>query len=267
MTTGRMIAWTVLLTVVALTLPAEWVAAHSYENQSRLEIDSEADERHLFGTDGLGRDRFARVIHGARLSLLMAPAAAAISVLIAAVIGGVAGFSGGALERFILAAIDVVLSLPWLFLLLAARAALPLNAPAPVTVGITFALLAALGWPGPARTVCAAARRFRRSELMLHTRAMGISVPRAIAVLMIPNLRPVLVAQFVVTIPAFILAEANLGLLGLSVGEPVPSIGNLLAELLETSSLFDEPALFAPALLLVAVVCSLQTISDEEVRS
>jgi peptide/nickel transport system permease protein len=105
--------------------------------------------------------------------------------------------------------------------------------------------MAALGWAAPARVVRAGVRNFRDSEFVLQARAEGCSELRVLFHHILPNLKPVLVAQFWTAIPVFILAEANLGFLGLSAGEPFPTWGTLLREL--QSPLLVRPEAFAPA--------------------
>ncbi len=263
----RMAAGIVLATILLLVLPAEWTAPHAYDEQFREVAAAPAAEGFLLGSDALGRDRWSRLIHGTRLSLTLAPAAALLSIALAALIGGAAGYFGGAVERSILLFIDFFLTLPWLFLLLAVRAALPLNASPLVSVAVTFALLGCLGWAGPARVVCTAAREFRTGDLMLQTQAMGMSPRRLIFRQLLPTLAPLFLAQFWITVPLFILSEANLGLLGLSVSQPLPSWGNLLAELLDLPAVAAQPAMLAPAILLVITLCSVQLLTRRQVRN
>ncbi len=194
---------------------------------------------------------------------MLAPAAASISVLLAVLIGATAGYRGGVTERIVMVAIDLFLSLPWLFLLLAVRALLPLNTSPIMSVTLTFALLACLGWAGPARVVCAAARSFRGGELMLQARAMGMRPARLFARQLLPAVRPLLVAQFWIAVPLFILSEANLGVLGLGLAEPLPSWGNLLAELQDIPAVVDQPAMLTPVLLLVVTLCSIQAATSQ----
>jgi peptide/nickel transport system permease protein len=166
-----------------------------------------------------------------------------------------------------MAAVDVFLSFPWLFLLIAVRAMLPLNLPPLLTVVVTFALLGLLGWAASARVVCAGVRAIQTSTFMLHARALGCSPLRLVAVQLIPNMRPVLWAQFLVSIPVFILAEANLSMLGLGVSEPLPSLGGLMVELENFSSVHAQAWRLAPLAVLVLCVTALQIVhSANEVR-
>jgi peptide/nickel transport system permease protein len=198
--------------------------------------------------------------------LLLAPAAALLSTLLAGLIGGAAGYLGGSWERLAMAVTDLFLSLPWLFLLITVRALLPLNVSALTSVAVTFALLGCLGWAASARVLCAGARDLRNSEFVLLARASGLHGFRLFAVHVLPNLKPVLYAQFWISVPVFILSEANLGVLGLGVAEPMPSWGGLLRELESMWSPAAEVWKLVPLVLLIAVVGSLQLlISHEEV--
>jgi ABC-type dipeptide/oligopeptide/nickel transport system permease subunit len=195
--------------------------------------------------------------------LTLAPAAALLSCVAAALIGGIAGLAGGWTERLILATVDLFLSLPWLFLLLTVRACLPLNVSSVISMAITFLVLGLLGWPAPARVVRAAVTRFQDADFMIQARAAGCSHGRLISRQLVPNVMPILLAQFWTAVPLFILAEATLGMLGLGVSEPLPSWGGMLREI-ESGDVFSQPWIAAPVLLLAAVVGSFQLVLPRE---
>src|SRR5579863_3307409 len=174
MTRKQTVAGVVLGIVVLASLGAGYLAPSSYSEQYRDSISAPPSAHFLLGTDELGRDRFARLLYGTRISLLLAPAAAFLSTLIAALIGGSAGYLGGRWERLLTTGVDLFLSLPWLFLLLAVRALLPLNTSPVTSVMITFLLLGCLGWAGPARIIRAGTRTLANSEFLLEARACGI---------------------------------------------------------------------------------------------
>lgn len=260
----RGFAIAVLVVTAAACLFADLVAPASYAHQFRELPNAAPSRQHMLGTDDLGRDRLARVLHGTRVSLLLAPAAALIASLLAALIGGAAGFLGGWFERIAMAATDLFLSLPWLFLLITVRALIPLNVSPLVSVVITFGLLGCLGWAGAARVVCADARALAQSDFVLLARASGIGGMRLLWRHLVPNLKPVLEAQFWIAIPVFILTEANLGMLGLGVSEPLPSWGSLLRELESFATVAGQPWQFVPLVLLVLVVSSFHIVLAEE---
>lgn len=263
----RLVAGILLAAIVLFVLPAEWTAPSPYEEQYRDSIEVGASAEFPLGTDSLGRDRWSRLIYGTRLSLALSAAAAALCVALAAIVGGIAGYFGGRIERGILVFIDLFLTLPWLFLLLAIRASLPLNVAPVVSIAVTFGLLGCLGWAGPARVACMAVREFLTGDLMLQSRAMGMSPSRVVVRQLLPTLAPLLRAQFWIAVPLFILSEANLGALGLSVSEPLPSWGNQLAELRYLSGIVDQPTVLAPAILLCTTVCCILLLTRREVKN
>ena len=266
MNLSRKLAVFVLLSVVALSLAANWMAPDGYAKQYREAAGAPPSHQHWLGTDEIGRDRFARVLYGTRISLLLAPAAALLSTLMAALVGGLAGYLGGMWARAAMALTDLFLSLPWLFLLITVRALMPLNVSPFISVLVTFLLLGMLGWTSAARVLCATSTSLRNSDFVRQARASGVRGARLFWIHVIPNLKPVLYAQFWISIPAFILSEANLGILGLGVSEPLPSWGSLLKELEGLVSVGEEPWKFVPLILLVVVVTSFQLMlsnSDE----
>jgi peptide/nickel transport system permease protein len=243
-------------------VPQMWTPEH-YGTQFRNHTDAPPSRRFPLGTDTLGRDRVARLLYGTRISLLLAPAAALLSCIAAALIGGIAGLTGGWTERIILAIVDLFLSLPWLLLLLMVRACLPLNVSPIASMAITFVMLGLLGWPASARVVRAAVTRFRTADFILQARAAGCTQWRLISRQLVPNVMPVLLAQFWTSTPLFILAEATLGMLGLGVSEPLPSWGGILREI-ESGDVFSQPWIAAPVVLLAAVIGSFQLVLPRE---
>ena len=268
MKVARWLACVIVVAVCALSLGANWLAPDGYAKQFREAPNAPPSRQHLLGTDEVGRDRFARVLYGTRISLLLAPAAALISTALAAILGGLAGYLGGIWLKLARAFTDLFLSLPWLFLLITVRALLPLNVSPLVSVLITFVILGVLGWAASARVLATTADSLRHSDFLLQARASGLHGPRLFLVHVLPNLKPVLYAQFWISIPVFILSEANLGVLGLGVAEPLPSWGSLLRELEGLISFREEPWRLVPLFLLIVVLTSFQLLlSKEEVTA
>jgi ABC-type dipeptide/oligopeptide/nickel transport system permease subunit len=252
MKTLRFLAKSVLALVL---LAAAWPSAITpvpYDRQFREYPNAPMSRQFPLGTDELGRDRLSRLLYATRISVLAAPAAALLSTMLAALAGGLAVFLGGRYDRASAVVVDLMLSLPWLFLLIIVRAAMPLNVTASLSLLVTFGLIGLLGWPSAARVVRAGCRELRHSDIVLQARASGLAPRRVLLKHVLPNVRPVLLAQFWAAIPIYILAEANLGLLGLGVTDPLPSWGNLLRPL-ETA--FTAPAeAWAPLVLMLVVV-------------
>ena len=256
----RAISMGILGAVLCMSVFAGEITHYSYATQFRELPNAGPSSEHILGTDGLGRDLFTRLIYGTRVSLLLAPAAALLSTLIAGLLGSMAGLSGGWCERVVLAAADLSMALPLLFVLLALRAVLPMDLSPIISVVATFVLLGALGWPSSLRVVWAASKSMRDSDFLLLARASGCNRWRIILRHVMPNLRPVLLAQFWISIPVFVLTEATLSMLGLGVMEPMPSWGNLLRGLEDFSAVGANPWKLAPLAVLILVVVCFQLI-------
>ena len=250
--------------LVFATLLGGFLSGANYAAQDRAHIDAAPSRQHWLGTDALGRDRLSRLLEGTRVSILLAPAAAGISTLLAFGMGAIPGLLGGWWERAAKTAIDLFLSIPWLFLLLMVRAMLPLNTSPRTSVTITFLVLGVLGWAGPARILLGRARSARESDVMLLARATGSGGFRLLHRQLLPNLWPVLAAQFWVSVPVFILSEANLSILGLGVAEPLPSLGSLLRGLETAMTISGNWCRFVPLLVLVVLVSSLQIATSKQ---
>jgi len=256
----RAIAVAILCITVGMGFFAPQITHYSYATQFRELPNAAPSAAHLFGTDSLGRDRLTRLVYGTRVSLLLAPATALLSTLLAGVFGSLAGLTGSWCERAILAVADLFIALPLLFVLLALRASIPINLPPLISIIATFVLVGVLGWPSSLRVVWAATRSLRNSDFLLLARASGCGRWRIILRHVLPNLRPILFAQFWISVPVFILTEATLSMLGLGVMEPIPSWGNLLRGLEDFAVVRANPWTLAPLVVLILVVICFQLI-------
>ena len=246
--------------IFVLMLLATFLLPAHYAKQFRDIPNASPSSAHPLGTDSLGRDSLSRLLYGTRVSVLLAPAAALLSTLIAAFLGSLAGLFGGWFERTVLAATDLSLALPWLFLLLVVRAMLPLDVSPLLSVAIAFLMMGLLGWQASVRVISAAARGVRDSDFLLLARSSGCKPARLLWRHVAPNLRPLFYTQFFISIPLFVLTEANLSILGLGVMEPMPSWGNLLRGFEDFSMLSANPWRLVPLILLIVVVMCFQLI-------
>ncbi len=180
------------------------------------------DVRHPLGTDDLGRDVLSRMIYGARISLAVGFVAVGIATLIGIVFGAVAGYYGGWIERIIMRFIDIMLTIPTFFLILAVIAFVePSIWNIMIVIGLT-------GWMGVARLVRAEFLSVKERDYVMAARALGASDIRIIfRHIMINSMAPVLVSA-VLGIAGAVLVESALSFLGIGVQPPTPSWGNIL---------------------------------------
>ncbi|MCF8158193.1 MAG: ABC transporter permease [Burkholderiaceae bacterium] len=179
---------------------------------------------HLMGTDGLGRDVYSRMLFGARISLLVGIVAVGIATIIGIVLGAIAGFYRGWVDTVIMRIVDVMLSIPTFFLILAVIAFLtPSIWNIMIVIGLT-------SWMGVTRLVRAEFMSLRNREFVLASQTLGAKDSRLIFKQLLPNsLTPIIVSS-VLGIASAVLVESGLSFLGLGVQAPQASWGNILTD-------------------------------------
>lgn len=254
------------VSLAALAVCAVLVFAHfhgAYALQDRDQISASITHSHWIGTDELGRDRAVRTAGAIILGLLGACTAAAIASTLAVAVGAVAAFAPKFISRMLMYLCDLALTLPWIFLLMIVRSALPLTLSPFHSALVTFFLLALLGAPVFVRLNYTRALLLRRAGWLLHGRASGISASRLLRIQLLPHLKPLFLTQFLTYIPVCTIAEANLGALGLGVGQPLPSWGSMLLELQNAALLSGSRLIYLPMCLMVLVLFLLEMLLFE----
>ena len=199
------------------------------------------------GADGSGRDVFARLVYGARLSLAVALAATLGALIIGTLVGGVAGAAGGVVDETLMRLSDFVIVLPAMYVVLSLRAALPLVLPPAQVFALVTGILALVGWPIVARGVRAIVAAERQRDYAQAAVALGAGRARLLRRHLLPAARGFLAAQAALLVAAFILAEATLSYVGLGFPDPSVSWGVMLQEAANVSAMADAPWMLAPA--------------------
>ncbi len=178
---------------------------------------------HWLGTDELGRDTLTRLIYGTQVSLGVGFLTVAIALTVGATVGLIAGFYAGLLEDVLMRVVDVVLSVPRVFLFILMAILFRPNA---ITLSL---IIASAGWGGVARLVRAEVLSVRNRDFMMATRSIGAGDLRLIARHLFPNVLPVMIVAASLGVGGIILAEAALDFLGLGIHPPTASWGNMLS--------------------------------------
>jgi peptide/nickel transport system permease protein len=211
--------------------------------------------QHWFGLDELGRDILARVLLGARVSLLVGVVVVGVSSIVGMAVGGVSGYYGGKLDQVIGRFMDVLMAFPGMLLAIALVAVL-----GPSLINVVLAL-AVIGWVGYARLVRGQVLRAREFEYVTAARAVGAGTLRILSKHVLPTALPALLVQATLGMAGAILSEAALSFLGLGVQPPTPSWGSMING--GRVHLLDAPHLtIFPGLLLAIVVLGFNFLGD-----
>lgn len=210
-----------LLAVMALT--ARWISPIDPFHQTLTARLMPPSAAHWLGTDDLGRDVLARLLLGSRISLSVGFVAVGIALLLGTTLGLAAGFFGGWFDTFVMRFVDIMLSIPTLFLILAVLAFLGPN------IYNVMAIIGLTAWPGLARLVRGECLSMREREFVQAARLAGISTPRLLFVHILPNVIAPVIVSATLGVGGAILTESALSFLGLGVQPPTPSWGNVLS--------------------------------------
>jgi peptide/nickel transport system permease protein len=247
------IAWIILVLTAAgfvdvLPLP-------SPTDMDMLERRAPASALHWLGTDGLGRDELARLIHGARISLIVGLCAPVIGVTIGGALGMLAGYFRGRFETMVVGSMDVLLAFPPLILVLAVTAYLGQS------LLYLTCILGVLGIPTFMRVARAATLTLARREFVIAAQALGATHARILLRELLPNVFLPLIAFFLLGVAVFIVVEGSLSFLGLGVPPPISSWGSMIGEGRESLDVAPRLA-FIPAIAMFLTVLSFNLVGD-----
>jgi oligopeptide transport system permease protein len=240
-----------------LVIVGPWIAPHNYYamDMTAVQVPPSLASGHWFGTDDLGRDLFARVMQGGRISLLVGLVSTFVSLVVGVSWGATAGYLGGRIDSVMMRIVDVLYAMPFMFFVILLMVVFGRN------IVLIFVAIGAINWLDMARIVRGQTLALRQREFIAAAEAIGAPRRSIIFRHIVPNLLGVVAVYVTLTIPQVILVESFLSFLGLGVQEPMTSWGALVqqgAQLMEAAPW----TLLYPAGFLAVTLLSLNFIGD-----
>jgi peptide/nickel transport system permease protein len=216
----------------------------------------------LFGTDRMGRDMFSRCLYGSRVSLSIGMVGVTLSLVLGLVLGGISGYAGGWPDGIIQRLIEIIRCFPSIPLWMGLAAAMPPHwSPLKVYVAITI-ILSLVGWTDLARVVRGKLIALREEDFVMAARFAGAGHARIIFRHLLPSFTSHIIVTITLAIPSMVLAETALSFLGIGLQPPVTSLGVLLKEAQNVTTIALYPWLLIPVLFVILIVLSFNFVGD-----
>lgn len=249
------IAIILIMSIIAIAAPL--VAPYEYARQDLRNFRQPPSADHLLGTDGFGRDVLSRLIYGARVSLSVGLVAVAMYEVIAIILGSIAGYYGGKADWIIMRLVDVVMTFPWLMIIIFLVSILG------PSLFNTMLAIAILGWTGPTRLVRGQFLSLREMDYVTAAKSIGVPGARIITRHLFPGVVAPLMVHATFGVATAILIEAALSFLNLGVQPPIASWGNMMSAAQELVILEQMPWLWVPpGICIMLAVLSINFIGD-----
>lgn len=245
-----------LIIISIMTIIGPWISNFSFEMKNNDMLNVKPNSTYWFGTDTLGRDIFARVWMGGRVSIFIGIVGAILDTVIGVTYGGIAGYFGGFIDDIMMRVIEILASIPYLVLVILIRVIIDKPGLTPIIIA-----MAITGWCYMARLVRGQLLQIKEQEYVLAAKALGANPSRIIARHLIPNTIGVMIVAISFDIPSYIFGEAFLSYLGLGVQSPYTSWG-ALSSAAQQYLIFYPYQLFFPALFISLTMLSFQLLGD-----
>ncbi|MGF1539193.1 MAG: ABC transporter permease [Pleurocapsa sp.] len=217
----------------------------------------------LLGTDEQGRDQFSRLLFGSRVSLFIGLVGITISFPLGMIVGGISGYFGGWIDAFLMRIVEVLMTIPGIYLLIALASILPPSLTSPQKFLLIVLITSFISWSGLARVIRGQVLSLKEQEFVQAARAMGAKPLYIIIRHVLPQTASYIVISATLAVPGFIVAESVLSLIGLGIQAKDPSWGNLLSVATNASILVLQPWLiWPPAILIILTVLAFNVLGD-----
>jgi peptide/nickel transport system permease protein len=244
-----------LLAILAVTALAPFFAGQDPAAQDVMHKLEGPSAAHIFGTDGFGRDIWARTVYGAQTSLLIGFASTALAVLVGSIIGVLAGWYGGRFDAFVMQVMDILLAFPSLILGMIVVAML-----GPSLANIVLAI-ALTSIPPFARIARAPTIAIKGRDFIDACRSFGFSTPRILLLHVLPNILSEILVMAALWLANAIRTEASLAFIGLGLKPPIPTWGGMIRDGFD--NIFDNPWLaLVPGIAVLLVIFALNLMGD-----
>jgi len=218
---------------------------------------------HLLGTDEQARDQFSRLVNGSRISLSIGLVGIVISFPLGLLVGGISGYFGGWIDSFLMRIVEVLMTIPSIYLLVALASVLPVGLTSAQRFMLIVLITSFISWAGLARVIRGQVLSIKQREFVQAARAMGANPIYIIVRHVLPQTATYVIISATLSIPSFIVSESVLSLIGLGIQQPDASWGNLLSLSTNASILVLQPWLvWPPALLIILTVLAFNLLGD-----
>ena len=252
---GSVVALVILLILVALALLGPVFSRYNYYTTDYSAIFQAPNAQHWFGTDKFGRDEWARVWYGTRISLLIAVVAASLDLLVGVTYGSISSLLGGRVDAVMQRVIEVLIGIPNLIIVILLMMVMPAG------IGTLIIAMSISGWVNMARLVRAEILKLKNQEFVLAARLLGTSNRQIILKHLIPNTMGVIDINTMFTIPSAIFTEAFLSFIGLGLQEPKASLGVLINSGFQVIN-SHAYLLFIPAVVIILIMVCFSILGD-----
>lgn len=250
------VAMVILILMILLVLFGPAISGYSFEEIDPTAVRQPPSAQHWFGTDKLGRDLFARVCVGGRVSILIGLTGALISAVVGCVYGGISAYCGGVVDDVMMRIVEIIQSVPYLIIVILLSVVMESK-----SLGTLLLALTITGWVGTARLVRGQMLQIRSQEYVMAAQCLGVRPWRIIMRHMIPNMLNVVIVSITFDIPGYIFSEAFLSYIGLGIQPPNTSWG-ALASAAQPDLSFAPYQLFFPALMIALTMLSFTLFGD-----